>query len=94
MARFPPAVPSEISYNALEVTGFQGPIFADPERNIYRILNMTAESLKSTPAGQAKKSYITGGTVTNALRSVWVSQRPTIFIPSPFEAKWMFSVDP
>jgi len=57
--------------NYLEITGFQGQIFADPTRKLYHALGMTAESLRQTPADVAKKSYIRSGLLSNVIRSIW-----------------------
>lgn len=56
----------------LELTDFQGQIFADPSRKLYHTLGMTIESLQNTPAGVEKKSYLKTGTLSNALTSIWV----------------------
>jgi hypothetical protein len=57
--------------NYLEITGFQGQMFADPTRKLYHALGMTAESLRLTPADVAKKSYIRSGLLSNVIRSIW-----------------------
>jgi hypothetical protein len=57
---------------AVELTGFEGPILADPSRNLYRMLGMT-EHMAGTPAGVPKKSYLTEGTISNILNSIWVT---------------------
>lgn len=59
--------------NYAENTGFQGRIYADPERALYRLFGMT-ETLAVTPAGQERKSYLAGKSrLGNALGSMWVS---------------------
>jgi len=64
---------------AVELTGFEGPILADPSRNLYRMLGMM-EHMAGTPAGVPKKSYLTGGTVSNIFSSIWVTN-PVNAIP-------------
>ncbi|KAH8111977.1 AhpC/TSA antioxidant enzyme-domain-containing protein [Phellopilus nigrolimitatus] len=51
-------------------TGFTGDIYADPSRELYRKLNMTVETLAGTPAGEQKRSYVTGA-LSNVLKSIW-----------------------
>lgn len=55
-----------------ETTGFNGDIYADPSRELYHKLGMTTENLKTTPAGQQKRSYVPG-MVSNVLKSIWAS---------------------
>lgn len=54
-----------------ELTEFKGPIYADPSRKLYTTLGMTLESLASAPAGEPKKSYISGGALALTFRSIW-----------------------
>ncbi|TFY73429.1 hypothetical protein EWM64_g10583, partial [Hericium alpestre] len=56
--------------NYKDMTGFQGEIYADPERKLYHALGMTTENLQSTPAGEKKRSYLTDGLVKNVLNSI------------------------
>ncbi|THH14665.1 hypothetical protein EW146_g5692 [Bondarzewia mesenterica] len=53
-----------------ETTGFQGEIYADPTRRLYHALGMTLESLKQTPAGQEKRSYLQDGLFQNVINSI------------------------
>lgn len=55
-----------------ETTGFKGAIYADPNRELYRALGMTLETLAQTPVGQERRSYLTLSPLSNALRSIWV----------------------
>ncbi|KAF8983685.1 AhpC/TSA antioxidant enzyme-domain-containing protein [Cyathus striatus] len=58
--------------NYSETTGFPDVgIYADPKRDVYHALGMTTETLKGTPSGEQKKSYLTMGVVKNALLSIW-----------------------
>lgn len=56
----------------LELTGYQGSIYADPSRSVYRALDVTIESLARPPAGEQKKSYMQLGFFTNLVKSTWV----------------------
>ncbi|KAL5508745.1 hypothetical protein ACEPAG_4724 [Sanghuangporus baumii] len=51
-------------------TGFTGNIYADPSRELYHKLGMTTENLKTTPAGQEKRTYVPG-IVSSVLKSIW-----------------------
>jgi hypothetical protein len=53
------------------MTGFQGPILADPDRTLYKTLGMI-ESLARTPRSVEKKSYVTKGLLSNIMCSIWV----------------------
>ncbi|GJJ10403.1 hypothetical protein Clacol_004629 [Clathrus columnatus] len=44
-------------------------IYAEPSRTLYRAMGMTVESLSKPPPGEAKKSYVSGGNIMNALIS-------------------------
>ncbi|KAF4598577.1 hypothetical protein EYR38_006981 [Pleurotus pulmonarius] len=44
-----------------ETTGFGGEIYTDPTRELYHKLGMTIGSVKTTPAGEEKRSYLRGG---------------------------------
>ncbi|KZP15406.1 hypothetical protein FIBSPDRAFT_867343 [Athelia psychrophila] len=55
----------------LELTGYQGSIYADPSRSVYRALDVTIESLARPPAGEQKKSYMQLGFFTNLVKSTW-----------------------
>lgn len=57
----------------IETTGFTGTIYADPTRDLYHALGMDIESLKMAPSDQ-RKSYLRSGTLSNALRSIWVGK--------------------
>jgi len=57
--------------NYAEITGFRGPMYADPTRQLYKTLGMHITNLATTPAGQKKPSYITMG----ALSNIWKSLR-------------------
>lgn len=55
-----------------ENTGFLGPIYADPSRGVYHALGMTHESLKTTPSGESKPSYLAGHSrIGSVAHSVW-----------------------
>ncbi|TFY55937.1 hypothetical protein EVG20_g9131 [Dentipellis fragilis] len=54
-----------------DTTGFKGEIFADPDRTLYRALGMTTETLKGTPSGEKRRSYLKEGILKNALTSIW-----------------------
>ncbi|KAI0789383.1 hypothetical protein C8Q75DRAFT_158108 [Abortiporus biennis] len=41
-----------------ETTKFKGPIYTDPSRSLYRLLKLVDSNLKTTPAGQERKSYL------------------------------------
>lgn len=65
--------------NAKANTGFSGTIYADPSRVLYRKLGMTIENLQATPAGEEKRSYVSG-MLSTTLRSIWVPSHK-ILIP-------------
>ncbi|KAF7428642.1 hypothetical protein PC9H_007869 [Pleurotus ostreatus] len=44
-----------------ETTGFSGEIYVDPTRELYHKLGMTIGSVKGTPAGEERRSYLRGG---------------------------------
>jgi len=57
--------------NYCETTGFEGEMYADPSRALYKCLGLT-ESLDRTPAGQEKRSYLTGRSfMGNLVKSIW-----------------------
>ncbi|KAJ7503047.1 AhpC/TSA antioxidant enzyme-domain-containing protein [Mycena galericulata] len=56
--------------NYAEITGFRGPIYANPNRELYFTLGMDIQNLSKTPSGQQKPSYITLGPWTNAWKSI------------------------
>ena len=68
----PAAIYMLIYFFALEATGFTGDIYADPSRAVFRKLGMTNESLKGTPKGEKKRSYVTS-VLSNVFKSVWVN---------------------
>ncbi|KAL1713104.1 AhpC/TSA antioxidant enzyme-domain-containing protein [Schizophyllum commune] len=54
-----------------EKTGFQGAMYADPERKVFRALGMNVETLDRTPAGQEPKKYLPqGNIVTRAVGGI------------------------
>jgi hypothetical protein len=53
------------------MTGFQGPILADPDRTLYKTLGMI-EHLARAPRGAEKKSYVTKGMLSTIMCSIWV----------------------
>ncbi|KAJ8521997.1 hypothetical protein ONZ45_g1349 [Pleurotus djamor] len=53
-----------------EITGFQGDVYANPTRDVYRALGMTIETLQATPSGATKRSYITEGRFSNIYTSI------------------------
>jgi hypothetical protein len=56
-----------------ELTGFEGPILADPGRDLYQTLGLI-ENLARTPAHAQKKSYLSKGIFSNILSSIWVGK--------------------
>jgi hypothetical protein len=56
-----------------ETTDFQGQMYADPTRQLYRVLGMSFGSLKTTPEGVSRKSYLRSSCFYTALQSIWVS---------------------
>jgi len=56
-----------------ETAGYQGPIYADPSRELYRTLGMNIETFATTPAGQQKRSYLTMNPLANTIQSIWAS---------------------
>jgi len=54
-----------------ETTGYQGQIYTNPSRSLYRLLKLT-EKLQRTPTGKRKKDYL-GGTsfFRNLISSIW-----------------------
>jgi hypothetical protein len=66
-----PARPDDV---VTALTEFKGPIFADPTRKVYAALGMTIESLARTPAGEPKRSYLSGGTLVRTFQSIWVKK--------------------
>ncbi|KAJ3557469.1 hypothetical protein NM688_g1460 [Phlebia brevispora] len=57
--------------NYAETTGFTGPIYANPSRDLFRHFNLV-ENLARTPSDQPKKSYLAGhSTLGNAIDSIW-----------------------
>ena len=77
-----PTITSLCSFGAMrcilptEITGFKGPILADPTRKLYQILGLV-EHMAKKPAGVPRKSYLTSGVISNVLTSVWVITFPT-----------------
>ncbi|KAF8712463.1 hypothetical protein AX14_013071 [Amanita brunnescens Koide BX004] len=63
-----------------EMTGFAGPIFADPSRELYHALGMTIETLSTTPKGQKKRSYLTGSFFVRSVQSAWKALQHATFI--------------
>jgi len=57
--------------NYAEGTNFNGKIFADPSRELYKSLGMTIENLQGTPKGEKPRSYLPSGLLTNILSSIW-----------------------
>jgi len=47
----------ELITNYKKNTDFKHPVYADSTRSLYKILNMTKESLAGTPAGQERPRY-------------------------------------
>ncbi|KAI0066751.1 hypothetical protein BV25DRAFT_1868301 [Artomyces pyxidatus] len=52
-------------------TEFEGEIFANPDRKLYRALGMTIENLDGTPAGTQKRSYLKDGLFKVTVKSIW-----------------------
>lgn len=55
-----------------ESTGFPGPLYADPTRELYHALGMTLETLARTPKGEERKSYLVLGPLQSTVKSIWV----------------------
>ncbi|KAL1730415.1 AhpC/TSA antioxidant enzyme-domain-containing protein [Schizophyllum commune] len=54
-----------------ERTGFHGAMYADPDRQVFRALGMSVETLDRTPAGQEPKKYLPqGNIVTRAVGGI------------------------
>ncbi|KAH9945811.1 AhpC/TSA antioxidant enzyme-domain-containing protein [Epithele typhae] len=53
-----------------ESTGFRGPIYANPGRELYQIFEFMS-GLKMTPSGQEKRSYLGRGVLSNVIHSIW-----------------------
>ncbi|KAL1690986.1 AhpC/TSA antioxidant enzyme-domain-containing protein [Schizophyllum commune] len=52
-------------------TGFQGPMYADPDRKVFHALGMNVETLDRTPVGQEPKMYLPqGNIVTRAVGGI------------------------
>lgn len=58
-----------------ENTGFKGPIYADPDRALYRALDMK-ENMKGTPAGEKKRGYLQDSIVQNVVGAFKVGRTP------------------
>ncbi|KAI0672864.1 AhpC/TSA antioxidant enzyme-domain-containing protein [Trametes maxima] len=56
--------------NYCETTGFSYSMYADPSRELYHAFGLV-ESLDRTPAGQEKRSYISGSFLGNVVKSIW-----------------------
>ncbi|KAJ3574268.1 hypothetical protein NP233_g1869 [Leucocoprinus birnbaumii] len=54
-----------------ERIAFKGAMYADPSRNLYHALGMDIEKLATTPAGEAKRSYIRTNLLSVTLSSIW-----------------------
>ncbi|KAF8636749.1 hypothetical protein AX16_010953 [Volvariella volvacea WC 439] len=54
-----------------ETTGFNGRILADPTRELYQSLGMTIQTIRRTPAGEERKSYLVSSPTAIVLGSVW-----------------------
>ncbi|KAF8228360.1 hypothetical protein L208DRAFT_1291813 [Tricholoma matsutake] len=54
-----------------ESTGFPGPLYADPTRELYHALGMTLETLARTPKGEERKSYLVLGPLQSTVKSIW-----------------------
>ena len=67
-------MPTRLSAHA-EDTGFQGEIYANPDRKLYDNLGMIA-NLQSTTKGEEKRSYLKRGFLYNTLWSIWVRRLP------------------
>ncbi|EIW87450.1 hypothetical protein CONPUDRAFT_87221 [Coniophora puteana RWD-64-598 SS2] len=52
-------------------TGYQGPLYADPSRTLFRALGMDLENLATTPSGEQKKSYLKQGLFMTTVTSIW-----------------------
>lgn len=59
-----------------------GEIYVHPMRSLYCTLGMMVESLQQTPAGETRKSYLCTGSITNALKSIWVRVTPSSLLIS------------
>jgi hypothetical protein len=54
-----------------EETGFQGEIYANPDRKLYDNLGLIS-NLQVTTKGEEKRSYLKRGLLNNTLWSIWV----------------------
>ena len=59
-----------------DTTGFKGEIYADSSRETFRALDLKV-TLKVTPKGEKKKSYLPSSRFVNAVTSAWVSTADT-----------------
>ena len=72
-----------------EVTGFNGSIYAEPTRALYRALGMTRETLRGTPSDVTPRSYAKG-MFGNIMRSLWVRVHPLfVLLFSSGEGDWL-----
>lgn len=55
-----------VMFICTENTGFTGGIYADPDRALYRALDMK-ENMKGTPAGQEKRGYLQDSIMQNVV---------------------------
>ncbi|PPQ92480.1 hypothetical protein CVT25_010425 [Psilocybe cyanescens] len=55
----------------IKATKFSGLFYADPTRKLYRTLGMDIENVDKTPAGEQKRSYLTLGSFSNLMMSLW-----------------------
>ncbi|KAJ7591520.1 hypothetical protein C8J56DRAFT_565890 [Mycena floridula] len=62
--------PDLINFYA-EKTGFKGPIYAEPTTKLLKSLGMEVSTVKGTPAGEKRSSYLKKGPLANALSSTW-----------------------
>ncbi|KAI0780580.1 AhpC/TSA antioxidant enzyme-domain-containing protein [Trametes elegans] len=62
-----------------EITGFPYAMYADPSRALYNTFGLE-ESLKRTPAGQARRSYIGGSFLGNVVKSIWGGLKNPLFV--------------
>lgn len=75
--------------NTVGVTNFIGKIYANPSRDLYKVLGMTIETLRGTPKGEKARSYIPSGFLVDALSSIWVRCYLSV---SRFRDKFIFDL--
>lgn len=62
-----------LTHLSAEDTGFEGEIYANPDRKLYDSLGLIS-NLQTTPKGEERRSYLKRGFLNNTLWSIWVRQ--------------------